>query len=84
VLCAAVETGGGAELQAASANAELTDRATRTVEDNLVIAVVVDVDKVCLPTARGRICARLAFDANKLGAAHAQDDCATSPDALDG
>jgi hypothetical protein len=43
-MSAAVESGGGAELRAASAIAELTDGAARTVEDDLVLAVVVDVD----------------------------------------
>jgi hypothetical protein len=45
------------ELQTASTTAELTGGAARTVEDNLVLAVVVDVDvdKVAVPTARARI-----------------------------
>jgi hypothetical protein len=47
------------ELQTASTTAELTGSAARTVEDNLVLAVVVDVDvdvdKVAVPTARARI-----------------------------
>jgi hypothetical protein len=43
------------ELQATPTTAELTGGAARTVEDNLVLAVVVDVDKVALPTSRARI-----------------------------
>jgi len=58
------------ELQTASTSAELTGGAARTVEDNLVLAVVVNVDKVALPTSRARIWARFALDATKLGAAH--------------
>jgi hypothetical protein len=43
------------KLQAASTTAELTGGAARAVEDNLVLAVVVDVDKVALPTSRARV-----------------------------
>jgi hypothetical protein len=51
----AVESGGVPRLQAASTTAELTGGAARAVEDNLVLAVVVDVDKVALPTSRARV-----------------------------
>jgi hypothetical protein len=64
------------ELQTASTTAELTGGAARTVEDNLVLAIV-DVDKVALPTSRARIWARFALDATKIGAAHLRDDCAS-------
>jgi hypothetical protein len=43
------------ELRDAPAATELTRGTARTVEDNLVLAVVVDVDKVPLPTARARV-----------------------------
>jgi hypothetical protein len=43
------------KLQTASTSAELTGGAARTVEDNLVLAVVVDVNKVPLPTSRAHI-----------------------------
>jgi hypothetical protein len=47
------------ELRSRSASAELTGGAGRTVEDNLVVAVVVDVvvdvHKVSLPTKRACI-----------------------------
>jgi hypothetical protein len=52
-IIAALESGG--ELSAASTTAELARGAVRTVEDDLVLAVVVHVDKVCLPTAGARI-----------------------------
>jgi hypothetical protein len=45
---------------------QLTGGAARTVEDNLVLAVVVDVDKVALPPSRARIWACFALDATKL------------------
>jgi hypothetical protein len=57
VASAAFESGRSAGLRGASAAAELTDGAARTVKDNLVLllAVVVDFDNVCPPTARARI-----------------------------
>jgi hypothetical protein len=50
VVSAAAESV-GAKLRVAATTAELTDGAARTVKDNLVLAVIVDVDEVCLPTA---------------------------------
>ena len=43
------------DLRSGSASAELTGGAGRTEEDDLVLAVVVDVHEVSLPTERARI-----------------------------
>jgi hypothetical protein len=46
---------------------EFPSCAKRTVEDHLIVAVVVEIDKVALPAARILVSASTALDADKFG-----------------
>jgi hypothetical protein len=52
---------------AVSVRPEFPSCAKRTVEDHLIVAVVVEIDKVALPAARFLVSASTALDADKLG-----------------
>jgi len=53
---------------------ELAGCATRAEKDDLILAVVVEVDEITAPAADACIAAPPALDAAKLSSAHLRDD----------